>query len=142
MTSIEKRFWGKVGPITEAGCWEWKASKDRKGYGRFFNKKCVSATRFSYELYRGHIPVGAVTDHLCRNRSCVNPDHIDIVDNKTNVLRGNGLTAINSRKTHCQNGHLFDEDNTYFIKGTNYRRCRKCVAEKARQFYSSKKEAQ
>lgn len=105
MTILDERFWSKVvdGPDR---CWLWIAGDDGMGYGTFFyegaNKK---AHRASYEGLVRPIPAGMTLDHLCRNRRCVNPKHLEVVSLATNVLRGNSPTAINSRKTHCAKGH-------------------------------------
>ena len=99
--SPEKRFFQKVKKTDN--CWIWTAQKT-KGYGRFHqNSKVgdVMAHRFSYELEKGKIPDGLYLDHLCRNRGCVNPKHLEPVTNKENILRGNGLCAKNAKKKYC-----------------------------------------
>ena len=72
------RFLEKI-KISNSGCWEWHASLNNVGYGRFFYQgKLRRAHRFSYELHKGPISEGLVIDHLCKNRRCVNPDHLYI----------------------------------------------------------------
>jgi hypothetical protein len=109
-----KRFFEKVDIYSGIGhvkCWVWKNPLDN-GYGRFWvNNKTKLAHRFSYEFFIGEIPRDKQLDHLCRNRSCVNPDHLEPVDIKTNVLRGEGLSAQNARKTHCKRNHPFSGEN-------------------------------
>lgn len=82
------------------------------------------AHRFSYQLYKGNIPKNLVIDHLCKNPSCVNPDHLEAVTNRENILRGISPAAINSKKTHCPKGHKLSGDNVYIYR--NSRWCKKC----------------
>lgn len=113
-------------PVTESGCWIWLKGTDTDGYGKIgVDGVSVRAYRVSYELFRGPITQGLEPDHLCRVRCCINPFHIELVSHKENTLRGNGPTAINARRTHCVNGHPFDEANTYFKLGGG-RSCRRC----------------
>ena len=110
-----------------SGCWLWTGRLDPKGYGtvHVFGKS-QRAHRVVYELFVGPIPDGLELDHLCRVRHCVNPDHLEPVDHKTNVLRGDGWGAKNARKTHCVNGHEFTDENTRLrIDGS--RDCRACA---------------
>lgn len=126
-------------PVTESGCWLWTGSEDMKGYGQLtFNKKHYRAYRFSYEIFKGTIPAGMTLDHLCRVRLCVNPDHMEVVTNKENVLRGHGVTANNAAKTHCKHGHEFTEENTYVFR---YRASggRSCLACRRRRRDEAKK---
>lgn len=114
---------GKVS-VAENGCWEWQGSLDRYGYGRIWvNQKWVIAHRYFFKAHKGHLP--SCLDHLCRNRACVNPDHLEPVTNKVNVLRGENFAAKNARKTHCKNGHPYSKENTWFRK-TGARVCREC----------------
>ncbi|NED52837.1 HNH endonuclease, partial [Micromonospora aurantiaca] len=74
-----------------------------------------------------------VTDHLCRNRACVNVTHLEIVTNRINILRGETLQAANAAKTHCIRGHEFTPENTYVKNGG--RDCRTCARERQRETY-------
>ena len=127
MASMD-RFWTKVEKTD--GCWNWTACT-HQGYGRFnHNGSAVLAHRLSYELLVGPVPTGLTLDHLCRNRKCVNPAHLEPVTRGENVLRGESLQAQNARKTHCPRGHLLSGENMS-LKGS-YRRCLSCHREEER----------
>lgn len=130
----EKRFWAKVDRRGSDDCWEWTASKCRLGYGQVkINYRHLLAHRVAYELVRGPIPEGLCLDHLCRNRGCVNPSHLDPVTHRENVLRGKGFATSQLRKTHCIRGHEFTPENT--LVSMNRRTCRACnrIRSKARR---------
>lgn len=125
---IEERFFRKV--IKTESCWNWCASKSN-GYGQFyFNKKSLLAHRASLIISGTEIPSGMHVDHICRNRSCVNPAHLRIVTPEVNATENSlSESAINKAKTHCNNGHEFNDKNTYNqIKknGKIQRSCRVC----------------
>lgn len=125
-----KRFLSHVRVDAETGCHVWTAFIDRDGYGRTAYKcRSVFAHRYAYAWKRGPIPRGSrkhvpQIDHLCRNRACCNPDHMELVSIKENVTRGQGPCAKNGRKTHCANGHEYTPENTYIRP--NGRACREC----------------
>jgi len=141
--SLEERFWAKVDKSGE--CWLWTASKVVEGYGQFFagrrsaagHPQPTRAHRVAYELLVGPIPEGMTLDHLCRNRACVNPTHLEPVPLIENLRRGEGFAARNAGKTHCPKGHLYDEHNTYAWK-PGMRRCRVCNTETARAYRKRK----
>ncbi len=122
---LPPHFWSKVHALNN-GCWEWQAGKT-EGYGRFHfsHREAVYAHRFAYERLVGPIPEGLTIDHLCRNRACVIPGHMEPVTNSVNVLRGVGPPARNARKTHCPRGHPYDSINTRY-GGNGDRYCRAC----------------
>src|SRR3990167_9081181 len=91
------RFWVRVDKT--ATCWLWKGSIDSQGYGRLSRRPRRSAHRFSYQLLIGPIPPGRELDHLCRVRHCVNPDHLEAVTRRVNILRGMGAPAVLARAT-------------------------------------------
>jgi len=139
--SAEERFWDKVTADPNSGCWLWAASLSRDGYGQFAPKRnaLAGAHRYSYELHVGPIPKGLEIDHLCRVRSCVNPDHLEPVTPKENILRGTGLAAVNARKTHCRNGHKLSGENLY-VTPDGRRDCRICRRESCRRYRERQRE--
>ena len=128
---LDNRFWSKVDKSKgDNSCWEWKAAKNIGGYGSFaIGNKRFTAHRLSYASLVGEIPTHLQLDHLCRNTKCVNPRHLDPVNNKENSLRGIGPSAYNARKTHCIRGHEFNDENTRIYKYHNRtrRQCIMCV---------------
>lgn len=136
-----KKVRSEITPIGE--CWIWTAAQNEFGYGRFGTwangrTKVWLAHRWAYEWLIGPIPTGLTLDHLCRNRACVNPAHLEPVTNRENLLRGDGFAGEQSRRTHCPEGHLLSGDNLYVYhnkRGSTTRQCRAC---RRRQFLAFK----
>lgn len=119
--------------FTSGECWLWKGQKTQDGYGRFSARgESVRAHRYTYELFVGKIPNGLVIDHLCRNRSCVNPLHLEPVTNRENLLRGDTIPARHAKVTHCPKGHEYTQENTYLNGGS--RICRQCMRIQGRKY--------
>lgn len=141
---MNARFANFVVPEPMSGCWIWTGALTPQGYGTFFKNmaaRTVMAHRFAYEEARGAIPAGRHIDHLCRNRCCVNPDHLEAVTNKVNVLRGHGSPAENARKFECKRGHPFTHESTRINKDGS-RQCRRCVVIRQRERRQAKALAQ
>ena len=116
------------------GCWNWRGGLVSGGYGGL----CVvgayrKAHRLAYEAFVGPIPEGFTIDHLCRNRGCINPEHLEPVTPRVNILRGVGLAAKEAQQTHCFRGHEFDLLNTGHPKNHKRSRyCKTCDRERSR----------
>ncbi len=126
---LPPNFWDRV-RVLENGCWEWTGTRQTAqapaaGYGQVIvdGQRCP-AHRVAYEALVGPIPQGLECDHLCRNRPCVNPSHIEPVTSSVNTLRGDHWER---RKKHCPQGHPYDEENTHRYRGQ--RVCRRCDRE-------------
>lgn len=139
---IEDRFWERVDKRGPNDCWEWTAGKS-SGYGYLSigggrGAPRVRVHRYSYELLVGPIPTGLEIDHLCENRACVNPAHLEPVTHRDNMLRAStGLTQANSLKTHCPRGHEYSPENTY-VQPNGGRRCRECARIVKREWLARK----
>jgi len=126
--------------IDEAGCWRWGLRRDRDGYGRITVTRDGRphgelAHRVAFAEWCGSIPPGLEVDHLCRVRDCIRPDHLEAVTGPVNKARRVGadtatLGAFNGLKTHCPDGHPYDEANTYVAPASGFRNCRACRAGK------------
>ena len=109
-------------------CWEWPGAKSH-GYGqvqRTGTRRLGRVHRMVYEHFVGAIPEGLTLDHLCRNRACANPAHLEPVTVRENILRSMAPAAINARKTHCNAGHPLVEGNLV-RQHTGKRLCRICA---------------
>jgi hypothetical protein len=130
------RFFAKV----DAGgvCWEWMATRDVDGYGKFDR---TVAHVWIWRHLLGPIPDDHEIDHRCRNRGCVNPDHLECVPKLVNRARSFSPWAVHARATHCPKGHPYDGDNLYVVtraNGSTARQCRACSRARSRKAVSSR----
>lgn len=134
------RFFAKVERRVD-GCWQWTGALVSRGYGSFRRSQSNGATtasahRWIWEWACGPIPDHLEVDHLCFNRACVNPMHLDLVEHGENVRRGR--RNQNHGKTHCLHGHAFDADNTR-IDSRGRRACKTCSRERMRAYRGRKR---
>jgi hypothetical protein len=130
--TVNERFQSKIS-VSPSGCHLWTGATNGDGYGRFHldgvNRK---AHQVAYEMAKGPIPPGMMLDHLCRVRNCCNPEHLEAVTARTNVLRGTAPSAGHATKTHCKHGHLISGSNLIAAVNGARRRCRACNAAEVR----------
>lgn len=136
------RFWTKVRVYRDGGrCWTWRRPDPTTGYGRILvDGKTVGAHRLVYEMLIEPLPPGKQIDHLCRNRRCVNPNHMEVVTQAVNIQRGMS-GAHNARKTSCPQGHRYTPENTFLNYVTGSRQCRECRRQYMRGLYRRQVEA-
>ena len=116
-------------------CVIWPLSRFRNGYGQATpdpGRTTHLAHRREWERAYGPVPAGMTLDHLCRNKACINVDHLEVVTMRENVLRSNNVCAQNARMSACSEGHPFDETNTYRYSGR--RHCRVCRRGASRRY--------
>ena len=125
MSTREERFLARIEKRGE--CWIWigaRGGTKRHPYGVYAG---TSAHRWAYGHFVEEVPEDMVVDHLCGNKLCCNPDHLEVVTQRENLLRSpKTLNAKNAAKTHCKNGHEFTTENTYVSKTNGQRVCREC----------------
>lgn len=137
---IMRRVVVTPGPL-ESDCWVCSLAVARNGYSRVrVGGRQLSSHAVMYESEIGPIPADREPDHLCRIRNCVRPAHMELVDHRTNTLRGSGPTATNARKTHCVHGHEFTESNT-IAHANGKRNCRACRRDIDRRYLQRRKVA-
>lgn len=132
--SLRERLLSKAVIDFDTGCWRWTAGKTTNGYGKFsIGLTSQRAHRVAYELIEGPIPAGLDLDHLCRNRACINPAHLEPVTRRENLRRSPiTLPALYVARTHCNAGHAYDAENT-LMEQDGSRRCRACKRENGKR---------
>jgi hypothetical protein len=132
MTTLIERFNEKWHLDEATGCWIWDAYKQPSGYANLWNGERVEqAHRISYRLFVGEIPRGTEIDHRCRNRACVNPEHLRAVTHRENMRVSDAPMGRNAAKLRCKRGHPLSGTNLVIRNGT--RQCRECLNRRARR---------
>jgi hypothetical protein len=143
---LPQRFWDKCIPEPNSGCWIWIGARSRlddHGYGKIrVGQRALYAHCVAYEAIVGATSTELQLDHLCRNRCCVNPAHLEPVTQRVNIMRGESPTAVNASKTHCPMGHELTGPN--LVPGRlrrGERKCRECKNEQGRRWMSARRAA-
>lgn len=137
------RFYDKI-EKTPQGCWIWTASTRPNGYGQFMIyrdgiRKTVSAHRYALEIFGDDFDPDLDVSSTCKNKLCVNPDHLIQTTRRETVLNGEGNAAKNAIKTHCKNGHELTEENIYRSSDGRKRKCKICALAYRREYYQKTK---
>jgi len=134
VSEVIDRFMQKFS-VDSNGCWVWTEGRYSSGYGEFWNgERNMVAHQFAYELFVGPIPDGLEPDHTCRQRACVNPEHLDPVTRRENIARGESHIARQMEQEVCHRGHELSGANLYVHRG--HRHCRACRRDRMNRYYA------
>lgn len=140
-TPVLQRLLARIEIDAVQGCWVFQGTTATNGYGTIGaampdgTRKTFLTHRVAYEGMVGRIPAGLELDHLCRNRACCNPDHLEPVTRSVNTLRGDSPALARQRRlsrTHCIRGHAFEGENLRFTSD-GVRLCVECSRQRGRE---------
>lgn len=134
---IEERLAERSKRDPVSGCVLWTGYLQADGYGQIRHDGQTLAHRVAWIAERGPIPDGLVLDHLCRTRRCINPNHLEVVTDRENILRGVGPSAVSAVRDSCAKGHPYTAENTYRHRGE--RICRACNLASAKRYAAKRR---
>lgn len=143
-TKLLDHLWARTEVDMSTGCWIWQGRPQGSGYGQVsIAGRLFIVHRVGKQLLHG-FDESLTLDHLCRNRVCWNPDHLEPVTLKVNILRGTSPAAVHAVQTHCIHGHEFSTENTALFTKSNggvMRMCKSCRNKRARDRYDRQERA-